>query len=73
MGADPNEVALFVDRPGPLSLGEQAAIVREVESSAAPLVRLARWPKGAQSALAITGDIDALTLGDFLLRAWEVR
>ena len=28
-----------------------------------------RWPFGARSCLSITGDIDALTLGDFLLRA----
>jgi len=26
-----------------------------------------------RSALAVTGDIDALTLRDFLLRSWETR
>ncbi|HEX5414406.1 MAG TPA: polysaccharide deacetylase family protein [Chloroflexota bacterium] len=70
---DSRDCALFVNRPGPLGLAEQATILREVETASAPLARLARWPRGAPSALAITGDIDALTLGDFLRRAWEVR
>ena len=72
-GGDPHQCALYVDRTGDFGLAEQAALVREIEMSDAPLVRLARWPRGAQSAISITGDIDALTLGDFLLRAWEVR
>lgn len=42
-----------------------------VEDNAAQLVRLARWPNGARSALSITGDIDALTLGDYALRLFE--
>ncbi len=62
-----------IDRPGPLGLADQAEILAEIEASSAPLVRLARWPGGARSALSITGDIDALTLGDFVRRAWEVR
>ena len=33
-------------------------------------IRLAPWPEGAQSALAITGDIDGLTLWDYGLRIW---
>ena len=32
------------------------------------LIRLGRWPEGTHSALAITGDIDALTLNDYILR-----
>lgn len=70
---DSRNCALFVNRPGPLGLAEQATTLREIEAASAPLARLARWPRGAQSALAITGDIDALTLGDFFRRAWEVR
>jgi hypothetical protein len=70
---EPFHCALYLDRPGALTLGEQAAIVREIEQSPAQLVRLGRWPRGTRSAISVTGDIDALTLGDFLLRAWEVR
>lgn len=64
---------LSFDRPGPLGLADQAEILAEIEGASTPLVRLARWPGGAGSALSITGDIDALTLGDFIRRGWEVR
>jgi hypothetical protein len=70
---EPSRCALYLDRPGALAPGEQVAIVQEIEQSPARLVRLARWPRGTRSAMSVTGDIDALTLGDFLLRAWEVR
>jgi len=39
-----------------------------IEKGTWPLVRLGRWPRGARSVLAITGDIDALTLWDYILR-----
>jgi hypothetical protein len=39
-----------------------------IEEAGRPLLRLGRWPNGARSALAITGDIDALTLWDYGLR-----
>ena len=35
----------------------------------APRVWLGRWPGGARSALVVTGDVDALTVGDF---AWRL-
>ncbi len=45
------------------------AMVDALELPDTPLVRLGRWPDGARSAVAVTGDVDALTLGDF---AWRV-
>lgn len=51
----------------------EADILRRVTSGPGPLVRLERWPNGARSALAVTGDIDCLTLQDFALRVWETR
>jgi hypothetical protein len=47
---------------------DERALLAEIEKSAAPLVRLGRWPNGARSALCVTGDIDALTLWDYGLR-----
>ena len=44
-------------------------LLDQIEGSDRPLVRLGRWPNGAHSALAITGDIDALTLWDYGLRS----
>jgi peptidoglycan/xylan/chitin deacetylase (PgdA/CDA1 family) len=51
----------------------ETALLDSIERSPGPLVRLLRWPNGARSALAVTGDIDALTLKDFVLRSWETR
>lgn len=47
---------------------DQRGLLTELESGAFPLVRLGRWPDGAQSALSITGDVDALTLWDYAYR-----
>jgi hypothetical protein len=45
-------------------------IIEQIEESDAPLVRFGRWPNGAHSAFNVTGDIDALTLWDYGLRAF---
>jgi peptidoglycan/xylan/chitin deacetylase (PgdA/CDA1 family) len=47
---------------------DQRPLLAHIEETGRPLVRLGRWPNGARSALAITGDIDALTLWDYGLR-----
>lgn len=39
-----------------------------IEGGTEPLVRLGRWPDGARSALSITGDIDAMTIWDYVRR-----
>jgi peptidoglycan/xylan/chitin deacetylase (PgdA/CDA1 family) len=49
-------------------ISQEHSILAQIEGSGCPLLRLGRWPNGAQSALAITGDIDALTLWDYGLR-----
>lgn len=47
---------------------DERPLLSHIEEGAFPLVRLGRWPAGQRSALAITGDIDALTLLDYGLR-----
>ena len=47
--------------------------LQRIESSDAQVVRIWRWPFNARCALCITGDIDALTLWDFILRPFEMR
>jgi hypothetical protein len=47
---------------------DKCLLLAQIEETDSPLVRLGRWPDGAQSALAVTGDIDALTLWDYGLR-----
>ncbi len=51
----------------------ETAVLGAIERAPGPLVRIWRWPAEARSALAVTGDIDALTLQDFVLRSWETR
>lgn len=41
---------------------------RVIAESKRPLVRFGVWPKGCRSAFAATGDIDALTIWDFVQR-----
>jgi peptidoglycan/xylan/chitin deacetylase (PgdA/CDA1 family) len=47
---------------------DRAHLLAGVDSAATPLLRLARWPDNARAALAVTGDIDALTIGDYARR-----
>jgi peptidoglycan/xylan/chitin deacetylase (PgdA/CDA1 family) len=65
----PRAGTVFLDRPvfGPR---EEKDVLDALESSPEPLVRLGRWPHGARSALAISGDIDALSIWDYGLRVF---
>jgi len=47
---------------------DERSLLFQIEEFDAPLVKLSRWPDGARSALSITGDIDGLTIWDYLLR-----
>ncbi len=60
--------------PAYASFGEEDKrdVLGLIESSDAPLVRLWRWPDGARCALSVTGDVDAMTVLDFLRRPLEV-
>jgi hypothetical protein len=51
-------------------LSGEVELVNYIEYSPAPLVRFWRWPDGAKSALCVTGDLDALTLGDYASRVF---
>jgi peptidoglycan/xylan/chitin deacetylase (PgdA/CDA1 family) len=59
--------AYYLDRTD-FTAEDQRPLLAQIEGTSRPLVRLGRWPNGARSALAITGDIDALTLWDYSLR-----
>jgi len=49
-------------------LRNDVELVNYIESAPTPLVRIWRWPNGSKSALCITGDLDALTLYDYVSR-----
>ncbi|HDD24503.1 MAG TPA: DUF2334 domain-containing protein [Chloroflexi bacterium] len=46
----------------------ERALLAQIEETGWPLVRLDRWPAGSGSAIAVTGDIDALTWWDYVAR-----
>lgn len=47
---------------------DERPLLAQLAQNDAPLICAGRWPDGAQSALSVTGDIDAVTLWDYLLR-----
>ncbi len=47
------------------------AIEGSIEKAQGGLLRAGLWPRNYKAALAVTGDIDCLTLGDFVRRFWE--
>ena len=58
------EYSVYLDFPE-FSEGEGKGLLEEIEAAQSPLVRINPWPGNVRSALAITGDIDALTLWDY--------
>jgi peptidoglycan/xylan/chitin deacetylase (PgdA/CDA1 family) len=71
--------ALYLDLPDGLGktreeqVQQRSNVVEQVESLHTPLVRFACWPHGHRAALAVSGDIDSITIQDFFLRILEVR
>jgi peptidoglycan/xylan/chitin deacetylase (PgdA/CDA1 family) len=63
----PNSYSHYFDQTEFAPEHERPLLVK-IEKSDRPLVRLGRWPDGARSALAVTGDIDALTVWDYVSR-----
>ena len=70
--------ALYLDKPE--GLGEtrekqeecKRALVEQIEALEAPFLYFGCWPNGNRAALAISGDIDSVTVQDFFLRILEV-
>lgn len=59
---------VYLDRQVLSRLSSELQTIQYIESSDAPLVRFWRWPREARSALAVTGDLDALSLMDYAVR-----
>ncbi len=62
------QYSLYLDNFSRLSEEDEMKALEIIHNSNSPLIRFWRWPAGYKSALAITGDIDALTSVDFFLR-----
>jgi hypothetical protein len=59
------ENGLQLDWPDPMAAELEFKVLARVQCAPAPIVRLARWPNGCASALAITIELDSLKVGDF--------
>jgi peptidoglycan/xylan/chitin deacetylase (PgdA/CDA1 family) len=64
----PGECAVRLDGAAVARLDRELGLVEHLERAEGPLVRVWRWPDGARSALAATGDLDALSLVDYAAR-----
>lgn len=70
-GEEARRCSIVLDREELAAARTPRALVDRIERTPGPLVRYGRWPSGAASALAITGDLDALTLWDYASRLWS--
>jgi hypothetical protein len=65
---DKGDYGIYLDAATLRSLPNEVELIEHLERSNAPLVRFWRWPRRARSALAVTGDLDALSLMDYAQR-----
>jgi hypothetical protein len=70
-GVNAPRCGLFLDRERLAGLGTEVALVDWIEGSDAPLVKYGRWPDGAKGAFCMSGDLDALSLRDYLSRLFH--
>lgn len=64
---NPASYSIFLDLSS-FGRDSERRILNQIGASVSPLIRMGRWYSGAKSALSVTGDIDALTIWDYLLR-----
>lgn len=75
---DAQKYALYLDMPEGLGKtreeqrSQRSALVQRMEQLDAPLLYFGCWPEDYRAALAISGDIDSVTVQDFFLRIVEV-
>jgi peptidoglycan/xylan/chitin deacetylase (PgdA/CDA1 family) len=68
---EPGDCGLYLGYLQRFGKADEMALVKQIEQSNASLLRYWRWPDRARSALSVTGDIDSITLMDFVLRVLE--
>jgi len=65
---DKNKYGVYLGNYSSFSDRNRREVFNAINQASSALVRFWRWPHYARSALAVTGDIDALTSIDFFLR-----
>jgi peptidoglycan/xylan/chitin deacetylase (PgdA/CDA1 family) len=71
MNEDTDKYSLYLNRLKNFSEENEMKALETIHNSKSPLIRFWRWPNECQSALSITGDIDALTLIDYFLGSFR--
>lgn len=71
LNSKPDNCGIFLNNLERFDEADEKTLSREIEQSDAPILRYGRWPDQARSALSVTGDIDSMTLIDFVLRIFE--
>ena len=67
----PDNYGIYLNDLADFQVADEKPLSEIIEHSDAPVLRYWRWPHQARSALSITGDIDSMTLIDFVLRVFE--
>jgi peptidoglycan/xylan/chitin deacetylase (PgdA/CDA1 family) len=76
---DAHLYASYLDLPEGLGttyqeqIRQRSRLLETVERLEVPLLHFGCWPNGSRAALAISGDIDSVTVQDFFLRILEVN
>jgi peptidoglycan/xylan/chitin deacetylase (PgdA/CDA1 family) len=68
----PADYGIYIDDLADFQIADEKRVIERIENADIPLIRHWRWPRLARSALAVTGDIDAVTLFDFAMRLLEI-
>jgi peptidoglycan/xylan/chitin deacetylase (PgdA/CDA1 family) len=71
-GPDAAGCAIHLTAADLATFRDRVRLIDFIETSSAPLVRYWRWPENARSALCITGDLDALSLMDYVARVFAL-
>jgi peptidoglycan/xylan/chitin deacetylase (PgdA/CDA1 family) len=74
-----HKFSLYLDLPDGLGtmrkeqIKLRSELVQQIEQLEVPFLHFGCWPNGNRAALAISGDIDSVTIQDFLFRILEVH
>ncbi|MCZ6765427.1 MAG: polysaccharide deacetylase family protein [bacterium] len=68
VGGGSEDFAIYFGKLDDTSYAVIRTLLDQLDAFAGPLLRFGAWPHGSRSAMSVTGDIDALTLWDFLHR-----
>ncbi len=71
LNSKPDDCGIYLGNLKQFGEADEKALIQQIEQSDASLLRYWRWPNRARSALSVTGDIDSMTLADFVMRILE--